>query len=103
MGNHVRIATMDLNELTSNISTQLSAFTLLSEQGDVPEELIALEFHRLCQKLQSIAPDEWYEEAEDFTHLANQLCQALKHGLDQDAILLIDSLGDSYNYLSTCF
>jgi XXXCH domain-containing protein len=94
---------MDLRELTSSITSQLSAITQKSEQGDVPEEPDALEFHRLCQKLQSIAPDDWYEEAEDFTHLANQLCQALKQGRTQEAILLIDSIEDSYNYLSTCF
>ena len=94
---------MDLHELTSSISSQLYAFSRMSEQGEVPEEPVALEFHRLCQKLQSIAPDGWYEEAEDFSHLANQLCQALKQGQAQEAILLIDSLEDSYNYLSTCF
>jgi XXXCH domain-containing protein len=94
---------MELNELTSIISAQLGTFTRGSEQGEIPDEPVAFEFHRLCQKLQSIAPDSWYDEAEDFTHLANQLCQAIKQGRTPEAILLVDSLEDSYNYLATCF
>jgi XXXCH domain-containing protein len=94
---------MDLNELTSILSSQLNTLTARCQQGEVPEEPVANEFHRLCQKLQSNAPDDWYEEAEDFAHLANQLCQAIKQGRSQEAILLIDSLEDSYNYLSTRF
>ncbi|MFP4070732.1 MAG: GAK system XXXCH domain-containing protein [Desulfovibrionales bacterium] len=94
---------MDLNELTSSLGNQLETISQKSEQGETPDESTALEFHRNCMKLMSVAPDEWYEEAEDFAHLANQLCKAVKQNRTKEAVLLVDSLGDAYNYLSTCF
>lgn len=94
---------MDLQEMTRELHDSFESIRINSEQGIIPDLESAKHFQRLCQRLHNSAPGEWIDEAEDFAHLANELFLAIRHNREQDAILIIDSLGDAYSYLSSHF
>ena len=86
----------DLDEVFTKIKTT-------SAEGDLPEIEDVKHMVRLCSHMQSIAPDEWAFEADDFLHLAQELLQSVRHNEVQETIPLIDSLEEAQTFCHRTF
>jgi len=94
---------MQFKQLKQELETLFSKIKETSSDGDSPELEDVKRFVRLCSQMQAQAPEEWAFEADDFTHLANELLQGVKQGQIQDVFPLIQSLEDAQQYCHRLF
>lgn len=86
----------DLEAIFSKIQSQVAEANL-PEQGDVSR------LARLAQRLHQLADEDWMDEAEDFSHLAGQLLNAVKKGDIETCVMLMESLDDAQSYCHRMF
>jgi XXXCH domain-containing protein len=86
----------DLEALFSKIQSQVA-------EANLPAEADASRLMRLAQRLHQLADEDWMDEAEDFSHLAGQLLNAVKKGDVEDCVMLVESLDDAQSYCHRMF
>lgn len=89
---------MDFRDLKNNLELVFQKLLDSVQDAQLPSEADVAQFARLCTQLHMQSDEDWSGEAEDFSHLANQLLQAVKKGKREDAIRLVDSLQDAQDY-----
>lgn len=94
---------MDFRDLKNNLDLLFQKLLESTQDGQLPDEPTVAQFSRLCTQLHVQSDEAWVGEAEDFSHLANQLLQAVKKGKREDAIRLVDSLQDAQDYCHRMF
>lgn len=86
----------DLEALFSKIQSQVA-------EANLPAEADASRLMRLAQRLHQLADEDWMDEAEDFSHLAGQLLNAVKKGDVETCVMLVESLDDAQSYCHRMF
>ena len=86
----------DLETIFSKIQNQVADAAL-------PEEADVNRLARLAQRLHQLADEDWMDEAEDFSHLAGQLLNAVKKGDVEGCVMLMESLDDAQSYCHRMF
>ena len=86
----------DLEEVFALIQTQ-------AEDANLPDEATVNRFVRLARSLHQLADEAWVDEAEDFSHLAGQLLNAVKKGDVEGSVMLVESLGDAQSFCHRMF
>ncbi|GFK95364.1 hypothetical protein NNJEOMEG_03226 [Fundidesulfovibrio magnetotacticus] len=89
---------MDFRQLKSSLEQTFQKILDKVQDGQLPNEQDVAHFARLTTQLHVQADEDWAGEAEDFSHLANQLLQTVKKGKREDAIRLVDSLQDAQDF-----
>ena len=89
---------MSFASLKQELDTVFNTIQEKSSTGGMPETADIQQFVRLATRIQSFAEDEWADEYEDFSQLAQQLLHAVKKNQLQDAIRLVESLNDAKSY-----
>ena len=83
-----------------------TVFTKIQNQvadANLPDRADVDRFARLAQRLHQMADENWMDEAEDFSHLAGQLLNAVKKGDVEGCVMLVESLGDAQAYCHRMF
>lgn len=86
----------DLEAVFTKIQSQVA-------EADLPDEETVNRFARLARKMHQMADDDWVDEAEDFSHLAGQLLNAVKKGDVEAAVMLVESLDDAQSFCHRTF
>ncbi|EFL51717.1 conserved hypothetical protein [Solidesulfovibrio fructosivorans JJ]] len=86
----------DLETVFSKIQSQVA-------EASLPEEADVNRLARLAQRLHQQADENWMDEAEDFSHLAGQLLNAVKKGDVEGCVMLVESLDDAQSYCHRMF
>jgi XXXCH domain-containing protein len=94
---------IQFKKLKYNLDLLFQKIQKSADEGEYPNLEDAKKFVRLCGQMQTAAPEEWAYEADDFSHLANQLLQSIKNQEIKDVVPLVDSLFDSMNYCHRSF
>ncbi len=94
---------MDFASLKQQLDQYFTKIKNASMEGDQPELADVKQFVRLCSQMQNFAVEDWAFEADDFTHLANELLQTVKNENIQDMFHLIHSLEDARNFCHRTF
>jgi len=86
----------DLEAVFATIQTQVADVTL-------PDEELVNRLARLARKMHQLADDAWADEAEDFSHLAGQLLNAVKKGDLEGCVMIVESLDDAKTFWERTF
>ncbi len=86
----------DLEEVFTHIQNQVA-------EANLPDEESANRLVRLSRKLHQLAAENWMDEAEDFSHLAGQLLNAVKKGDVEGCVMLVESLDDAQSFCHRMF
>jgi XXXCH domain-containing protein len=86
----------DLEAVFATISDQI-------EDVNLPDEASVGRFARLAARMHQLADEAWMEEAEDFSHLAGQLLNAVKKGDVESCVMLMESLQDAQSFCHRTF
>jgi len=73
------------------------------EEVALPDEESVHRLVRLARKMHQLAEDTWADEAEDFSHLAGQLLNAVKKGDLEGCVMLVESLDDAQSFCHRTF
>jgi len=94
---------MQFKKLKQELDQLFTSIKDASSVGERPELEDVKQFVRLCERMQNMAPEDWAFEADDFTHLANELLQSVKQDKIQETIPLVNSLEDAMNFCHRTF
>ena len=94
---------MEFSALKSGMEKSFLAIQTRTSLGELPEPDQVNTFVRLCRQLHTQAPDEWADEAGDFSHMAEKLLQAVKNGQVEESVLCVESLSDAQSYCHRLF
>lgn len=86
----------DLETVFAKIQNQV-------EDATLPDEESVNRLVRLARKMHQLADEDWMDEAEDFSHLAGQLLNAVKKGDVEDCVMLVESLDDAQSFCHRTF
>jgi XXXCH domain-containing protein len=86
----------DLEAVFAKIQSQV-------EDASLPDEETVNRLARLARKMHQLADEEWMDEAEDFSHLAGQLLNAVKKGDVEGCVMLVESLDDAQSFCHRTF
>ena len=86
----------DLEAVFAQIQTQVVDATL-------PDEELVHRLTRLARRMHQLAQDAWADEAEDFSHLAGQLLNAVTKGDVEGCVMLVESLDDAQTFCHRTF
>ncbi|MFP5259204.1 MAG: GAK system XXXCH domain-containing protein [Acidobacteriota bacterium] len=86
----------DLEAVFAKIQSQVEEVTL-------PDEDSVNRLVRLARRMHQLAEDAWAGEAEDFSHLAGQLLNAVKKGDLEGCVMLVESLDDAQSFCHRTF
>ena len=86
----------DLEAVFAKIQSQV-------EDATLPDEESVNRLARLARKMHQLADEDWMDEAEDFSHLAGQLLNAVKKGDVEDCVMLVESLDDAQSFCHRTF
>lgn len=86
----------DLEAVFAKIQSQV-------EDATLPDEESVNRLVRLARKMHQLADEDWMDEAEDFSHLAGQLLNAVKKGDVEDCVMLVESLDDAQSFCHRTF
>ena len=86
----------DLEAVFAKIQSQV-------EDATLPDEESVNRLARLARKVQQLADEDWMDEAEDFSHLAGQLLNAVKKGDVEGCVMLVESLDDAQSFCHRTF
>lgn len=86
----------DLEEIFATIQSQV-------EDAALPDEALVNRLARLARKLHQMADEAWMDEAEDFSHLAGQLHNAVKKNDVEGCVMLVESLRDAQTFCHRTF
>ncbi|WP_428563382.1 MAG: GAK system XXXCH domain-containing protein [Solidesulfovibrio sp. DCME] len=86
----------DLETVFTHIQNQVA-------EASLPDEASVNRLVRLARKLHQLADEDWVDEAEDFSHLAGQLLNAVKKGDVEDCVMLVESLDDAQSFCHRMF
>ena len=89
---------MSFASVKQELETVFNAILEKAKTGDMPEMADVQTFVRLTTRMQSFSDDDWADEYEDFSQLAQQFLHAVKKKELQDAIRLVESLNDAKTY-----
>ena len=89
---------------TATLNTRIDAFIqdILNLQNDnqMPSLDEVQEFVRAARALPMQADESWLAEAEDFSHLADQLLLAVKNSQLEEAVQLMDSIREAWTFIA---
>lgn len=89
---------------TATLNTRIEAFIqdILNSQNDnqMPSLNEVQEFVRAARALPMKADESWLAEAEDFSHLADQLLLAVKNSQFEEAVQLMDSIKEAWTFIA---
>lgn len=94
---------MEFRPLKQEMETVFAQLQEHSSAGELPPEGLCNQFLRLVRLMQPHAQDDWGEEFEDFLQMSVQLVHAVKKGLLQDAVGLVESIDDAKAYCHRSF
>ncbi len=94
---------MDFSTIKRDMTTVFEHITEKTDEGLLPDEESVNVFVRLSRRLHQIADEAWVGEAEDFSHLANQLLNAVKKGDLENSVMIVESLQDAQAYCHRTF
>ncbi len=94
---------MDFSTIKQDMTRVFETITSKTDEGLLPDEDSVNSFVRLSRRLHQLADESWIGEAEDFSHLANQLLNAVKKGDLENSIMLVESLQDAQAYCHRTF
>lgn len=86
----------DLETVFTHIQNQVA-------EANLPDEEMANRLVRLARKMHQLADEDWMDEAEDFSHLAGQLLNAVKKGDVEVCVMLVESLADAQSFCHRMF
>ena len=86
----------DLEAVFAKIQSQV-------EDATLPDEESVNRLARLARKMHQLADEDWMDEAEDFSHLACQLLNAVKKGDVEGCVMLVESLDDAQSFCHRTF
>ncbi|BAH73503.1 MULTISPECIES: GAK system XXXCH domain-containing protein [Solidesulfovibrio] len=86
----------DLEAVFAKIQSQV-------EDATLPDEESVNRLARLARKMHQLADEDWMDEAEDFSHLAGQLLNAVKKGDVEGCVMLVESLDDAQSFCHRTF
>lgn len=86
----------DLETVFTHIQNQVA-------EANLPDEAMVNRLVRLARKLHQLADEDWMDEAEDFSHLAGQLLNAVKKGDVEGCVMLVESLDDAQSFCHRMF
>ena len=86
----------DLEAVFAKIQSQV-------EDATLPDEETVNRLARLARKMHQLADEDWMDEAEDFSHLAGQLLNAVKKGDVEGCVMLVESLDDAQSFCHRTF
>lgn len=86
----------DLEAAFAHILTQV-------EEASLPDEATVNRFARLAGRMHQLADEAWMDEAEDFSHLAGQLFNAVKKNDLESCVMLVESLQDAQSFCHRTF
>lgn len=94
---------MDFLTIKHEMAAVFEQITTLTDEGLLPDVAVVGKFARLCQRMHQIADDAWIGEAEDFSHLSNQLLNAVKKNDVESSVMIVESLQDAQAYCHRTF
>ncbi|MEW5772771.1 MAG: GAK system XXXCH domain-containing protein [Thermodesulfobacteriota bacterium] len=94
---------MEFTALKSGMDRTFQEIQTRTSHGELPELERVGAFVRLCRQLHTQAPDEWADEAGDFSHMAEKLLQAVKNGSVEESVLCVESLNEAQTYCHRMF
>jgi XXXCH domain-containing protein len=94
---------MDFATIKKDMAAVFDQITARTDEGLLPDETAVSTFARLCGRMHQVAQDAWIGEAEDFSHLSNQLLNAVKKRDIENSIMLVESLQDAQAYCHRTF
>ncbi|KHK03028.1 GAK system XXXCH domain-containing protein [Desulfovibrio sp. TomC] len=86
----------DLEEVFATLQSQV-------EDAALPDEALVNRLARLARKLHQMADEAWMDEAEDFSHLAGQLLNAVKKNDVEGCVMIMESLRDAQTFCHRTF
>ena len=86
----------DLEAVFAKIQSQV-------EDATLPDEESVNRLARLARKMHQLADEDWMDEAEDFSHLAGQLLNAVRKGDVEGCVMLVESLDDAQSFCHRTF
>lgn len=94
---------MQFSELKQEVERLFGKIQEQASEGDMPDLEDVKLFARYCSRMQTLADEEWAEEADDFMQLVDQLLQDVKNDHSEEIVQLIASLEDTKNYCHRTF
>jgi XXXCH domain-containing protein len=94
---------MQFKQLKLELDRVFSRIQQQSSDGELPSLEDVKAFAHYCSRMQTQAPEEWAEEADDFSHLATQLLRSVKNEDIQSVLPLLDSLDDAMSFCHRTF
>ncbi len=86
----------DLEKVFTHIQSQVA-------EANLPDEESVNRLVRLARKMHQLADEDWMDEAEDFSHLAGQLLNAVKKRDVEGCVMLVESLDDAQAFCHRTF
>jgi XXXCH domain-containing protein len=83
-----------MRELLDSLDQTFQEIRDKATNAELPEEEQVQEFVRLTRLLHSQADEDWVDEAEDCSVMAQKLMQAVKKKQVQDCVLIVESMDE---------
>jgi XXXCH domain-containing protein len=94
---------MDFKSTKRDLEAVFTSIVNQVEDVSLPDEATVNKFARLAGRMHQIADEAWMDEAEDFSHLAGQLLNAVKKGDVESCVMLVESLQDAQSFCHRTF
>ena len=89
---------------TADLNTRIESMVqdILNQQNNnqMPGLSQVQDFVRIARQLPMYADELWLAEAEDFSHLADQLLLAVKNNQFEETVQLMDSIKEAWTLIS---
>jgi XXXCH domain-containing protein len=94
---------MDFKTTKRDLEAAFAHIVSQAADASLPDEATVSRFARLAARMHQLADDDWAGEAEDFSHLAGQLLNAVKKGDVESSVMLVESLQDAQSFCHRTF
>ncbi|WP_291319660.1 GAK system XXXCH domain-containing protein [Desulfonatronospira sp.] len=86
--------------LNTRIDSLIQDILQYQNENQMPSFEEVQEFVRAARTLPMHADESWLAEAEDFSHLADQLLLAVKNSQFEEAVQLMDSIREAWTFIA---
>lgn len=94
---------MDFKTTKRDLEAAFGSIVNQVKDASLPDEATVNRFTRLAARMHQQADESWMDEAEDFSHLAGQLLNAVKKGDVESCVMLVESLQDAQSFCHRTF